>query len=161
MSRLTVARIPIGSQSPGKDRPGAFWGNLEIQGALDPRLVAKPDSRGGVIRGAARQGDEKLPPVDHIAAIHLPRGGAEAPAAHIELSIGLALLHRLAVGLSVESTFLDNLAELGGPELLVALTHGGRHRHIIGNWAHHQHSEAMHVEGERRGCIALRKLLGR
>jgi hypothetical protein len=65
------------------------------------------------------------------------------------------------VGLSVESTFLDNLAELGGPELLVALTHGGRHRHIIGNWAHHQHSEAMHVEGERRGCIALRKLLGR
>src|SRR5580693_5244141 len=98
MSRLTVARIPIGSHSPGKDTPGAS----EIQGALDPGLVAEPDGRGGVIRGAARQRDEKLPPVHHIAAIHLPRGGAEAPAARTEPGIGLALLHRLAVRLSIK-----------------------------------------------------------
>src|SRR5205814_4385360 len=119
----------------------------------------EPDSRGGVIRGAAGQRDEKLPPVDDVAAVHLPRGGAEAPAAHIELSIGLAVLHWLAVGLSVESAFLYDLAELGGPELLVTRTRGGRHRHIIGNWAHHQHGEAVHVEGECRGGVALRKLL--
>jgi hypothetical protein len=102
---------------------------------------------------------QKTSPVDHIAAIHLARGGAEAPAAHTEPGIGLALLHRLAVRLSIEGAILDDLAELGGPELLMAVTHGGRHRHIVGNRAHHQHSEAVHVEGERRGGIALRKLL--
>ena len=148
-------RIPVA----GEGHTRRVLGNLQIQGALDPGLVAEPDGRGGVIRGAARQRDEKLPPVDHIAAVHLPRGGAEAPAAHTELGIGLALLHRLAVGLSVESAFLHDLAELGGPELLVALTHGGSHRHVIGDRAHHQHREAVHVEGERRRGIALRKLL--
>src|SRR5204862_919375 len=108
-------RVPGAGEGPAR----RVLGNLEIQGALNPRLVAKPDGRGGVIRGAARQGDEKLPPVDDIAAIYLPRGGAEAPTAHAELSIGLALLHRLAVGLSVESAFLHDLMELDGPELLV------------------------------------------
>ena len=83
---------------------------------------------------------------------------AKAPAANTELGIGLALFDRLAVGLSVESAVLYDLAEPGGAELFVALTNGGRHRHIIGNRAHHQHSEAVHVEGERGGGIALRKL---
>src|SRR5262249_3254645 len=109
----------------------------------DPRLVAKTDRSGGVIRGSTRQRDEKLPPVDHLAAIHLPRGGAKAPAAHTELGIGLALPHRLAVGLPVESTFFHELSELGGPAPLVALTHGRRHRHVIGNWAHHQQGSAV------------------
>src|SRR5207248_2662601 len=130
-----------------------------IQGTLDPRLVPKPDGRGGVIRGATRQRDEKLPPIDDIAAIYLLRGGAEAPAADAELRIGLALLHRLAVGLSIKGAFLHDLMELDGPELLVALTHRGKHRHVIGNRAHHQHGEAMHVEGECRRGVALRQLL--
>src|SRR5207245_11459267 len=94
-----------------------------------------------------------------IAALDLPRGGAEAPAAHAELSIGLALLHRLAVGLSVESAFFHDLAKLNSAELLVTLTLAGRHRHIVGDRAHHQHREAVHVEGERCGGIAVRKLL--
>jgi hypothetical protein len=84
---------------------------------------------------------------------------AEAPAAHTELGIGLALLHRLAVPLSIEGAVLHDLAELGGPELLVAFAHRRGHRHAVGDRAHHQHGEAVHVEGERRGGIALRKLL--
>jgi hypothetical protein len=63
------------------------------------------------------------------------------------------------VGLSVKGALLDDLAELGRPKLLVALAHCGRHRHVVGDRAHHQHREAMHVEGERRGGIALRNLL--
>ena len=148
-------RIPVA----GEGHTRRVLGYLEIQGALDPGLVAKANGGGGVVGGAAAQGDEKLPPVDDIAAIHLPRGGAKAPAAHGEAGIGLALLHRLAVGLSVEGALLHDLAELDGAELLVALTRGGRHRHVIGDPAHHQHGEAVHVEGERRRGIALRKLL--
>ena len=41
----------------------------------------------------------------------------------------------------------------------MALAHAGRHRHVIGDRAHHQHDEAVHVEGESRRGIALRQLL--
>src|ERR1700732_5439849 len=42
-------RIPLA----GEGHTRRVLGNLEIQGALDPRLLAEPDGRGGVIRGAA------------------------------------------------------------------------------------------------------------
>ena len=61
--------------------------------------------------------------------------------------------------LPVEGALLDDLAELGGPELLVALARRGRHRHGVGDRPHHQHGEAVHVEGERGGGVALRQLL--
>ena len=86
-----------------------------IQGSSPSRMA------GVANRGAARQRDEKFPAVDHIAALHLARGGAEAPAAHAERGVGLALLHRLAMGLSVEGAVLHHLAELVGAQLLVAL----------------------------------------
>src|SRR5438046_5571905 len=111
-------RIPVARKGHARR---VLW-YFEIQGTLDPRLVPKPDGRGGVIRGATRQRDEKLPPIDDIAAIYLLRGGAEAPAADAELRIGLALLHRLAVGLSIRGAFLHDLLELDGPALLVALS---------------------------------------
>ena len=149
-------RVPVA----GEGHTRRVLGDLEIQGTLDPGLVPKPDCGGRVIRGRARQRDKKLPPVDDIAALHPARGGAEAAAADGERRIGLALLHRLAVGLSVESAFLHDLAVLGGAKPLVTLALAGRHRHRVGNRAHHQHGEAVHVEGERRRCIALRKLLG-
>ena len=43
-------RVPVA----GKGDTGRVFGNLEIERALDPRLLAKPDRRGGVIRGGAR-----------------------------------------------------------------------------------------------------------
>jgi hypothetical protein len=57
----------------------------------------------------------------------------------------VSFTHQFAVGLSVESAFLHDLAKLSGAGLLVSLTNRGRHRHVIGNRAHHQHSEAVHV----------------
>ena len=120
-----MARIPHRIPLAGEGHTRRVLGNLEIERALDPGLVAEPDGGGDVIQGAARQRDEELPSVDHIAAIHLARGGAEAPAAHTEPGIGLALLHRLAVRLSIKGTVLHDLAELGGPELLVAFVPEG------------------------------------
>ena len=64
------------------------------------------------------------------------------------------------MGLPVIGARLHHLAVLGGPQRLVALACGGGHRHVIGNGAHHQHGQAVHVEGERRRGIALRQLLG-
>ena len=154
-----MARIPHRIPLAGEGHTRRVLENLEVQGALDPGLVPEPDGRGGVIRGAARQGDEKLPPIDHIAAIHLARGGAKAPAAHTEPGIGLALLDRLAVRLSIEGAVLHDLAELGGAELLMAFAHRRGHRHAVGDRAHHQHRQTVHVEGERCGGIALRQLL--
>src|SRR6266480_2691677 len=85
--------------------------------------------------------------------------GSQAPAADGERRVGLALLHGLAVRLSVKGALLDNLAVLGGAERLVALTLPRRHRHIVGDRPHHQHRETVHVEGKRRRGIALRQLL--
>jgi hypothetical protein len=64
------------------------------------------------------------------------------------------------VGLAVEDTLLDDLAELGGAQRLVARARGDGHRHVVGEHAHHQHGETVHVEGERGRGISLRELLG-
>jgi hypothetical protein len=50
--------------------------------------------------------------------------------------------------------------ELGRPELLVPLPRGGGERHGVGEHAHHEHGEAVHVEGERGRRAALRDLFG-
>jgi len=63
------------------------------------------------------------------------------------------------VRLTIEGAVLHDLAELGGPELLVAFAHHRGHRHIVGDRAHHQHRKTVHVEGKRRRGIALRELL--
>src|SRR5712692_2108985 len=152
MSRLTVPRIPIAGEGDAR----RVLRDLEIEGALDPGLVAHQDGGRGEVGRAAREGHEELPPVDHVTPVDLPGGGAEAAAAHAERGVRLALLHRLAVGLRVEGALLDHLAELGGAELLVTPARRGRHRHGVGEHAHHQHGEAMHVEGERGRGVALR-----
>src|SRR6185312_13898747 len=86
-------------------------------------------------------------------------GRAEAASAHVKRPVGLAMLDRLAVGLAVEYSFLDDLPVIDDPQLLVALARGGRHRHPIGDRPHHQHHQAVHVEGERGGGIPLCELL--
>jgi hypothetical protein len=64
------------------------------------------------------------------------------------------------VWLTVEDALLEHLAKLGRAELLVPLAGGGRHRHGIGDLAHHHHGETVHVEGQRGRGVALRQLLG-
>ena len=117
--------MPIGIPLAGKGHAGRILRHLEVERALDPGLVAEADGRRGEVGRGARQRDEELPAVDHVAAVHLARGRAEAAAAHAERGIRLPLLHRLAVGLSVEHALLDHLAELRGAELLVALARAG------------------------------------
>src|SRR5438874_1779121 len=148
-------RVPIA----GEGHARRVLGNLQIERALDPGLVAEPNSGRGVIRGVTSVRDKELPPVDDVAALDLSRRGAEAPAADGERRVGLALLDGLAVRLSVKGAILDDLAVLGGAERLVTIALARRHRHIVGDRAHHQHRETVHVEGKRRRGIALRQLL--
>src|SRR5205085_4086552 len=107
-------RVPIA----GEGHTRRVLGNLEIERALDPGLVAEPNSGRGVIRGGTPERDEELPPVDDVAALDLSRRGAEAPAADGEPRVGLALPHRLAVRLSVTGAILDYLTVLRGSEPL-------------------------------------------
>src|SRR6185503_14440527 len=95
--------------------------HLEIERALDPGLVAKPDGRGGEVGRGARERDEEFPAIHHVAAVHLASGGPEAAPAHGERGIGLPLLHRLTMRLAVVDALLHHFPELLGPELLVAL----------------------------------------
>src|SRR5437762_2744426 len=88
-----------------------------------------------------------------------PNRPGVSTSASSRMNTSWSTMSRLAVRLSVDSTILHDLAELDSAERLVTLTLAGRHRHIVGNRAHHQHREAVHVEGERRGGIALGKLL--
>src|SRR6266446_641608 len=145
--------VPGGRTSPSSGT-NTSWSSMSR--LTVPRIPIGSHSPGNDAPG---EGHEELPAVDHVAPVHLSRGGAEAPPAHAERGIRLALLDRLAVGLAVEGARLDHLAELGRAELLVTLARGGGHGHGVGEHAHHQHGEAVHVEGERGRGIALRELL--
>src|SRR4030095_8249424 len=89
-------RIPVAGEADA----GRVSRHLQIQRALDPRLVTDPDRRGGEVRGGVGQRDEELAPVHYVAAVDLASRRPEAPAAARQRRIRLPLLDRLAVGLA-------------------------------------------------------------
>ena len=97
--------------------------------------------------------------VEHIAAIHLARRGPEAPSANGQGRVRLPQFDRFAVWLPIEDALGDHLVELAGAQGLVPGPRLVGHRQGIGNLAHHQHGQAVHVKGEGRGGIALRDVL--